>query len=149
MINSEKKFNGFFVLSSFYFVAFNSLFCFCTYFEISIISFAENLCFFFSFTSSSSVADFPRLFVAFVAFIEVVSLWLVLVIVIGIPILIATKYFFSALEKRIKNLWYEPAQHLPFFFSHLLTTNFGRSRCLRGRWSIFTHWYLHRHRTAS
>ena len=29
---------------------------------------------FFSFTSSSSVADFPRLFVAFVAFIEVVSL---------------------------------------------------------------------------
>ena len=41
--------NGFFVLFSFYFVAFNSLFCFCTYFEISIISFAENLCFFFFF----------------------------------------------------------------------------------------------------
>ena len=49
VINSEKKFNGFFVLFSFYFVAFNSLFCFCTYFEIGIISFAENLCFFFFF----------------------------------------------------------------------------------------------------
>ena len=47
--NSEKKFNGLFLLFSFYFVAFNSLFCFCTYFEIGIISFAENLCFFFFF----------------------------------------------------------------------------------------------------
>ena len=47
VINSEKKFNGFFVLFSFYFVAFNSLFCFCTYFEIGIISFAENLFLFY------------------------------------------------------------------------------------------------------
>ena len=70
---------------------------------------------FFSFTSSSSVADFPRLFVAFVAFIEVVSLWLVLVILIGIPILIAAKHSFLLFKSELKI--YDMSPHNIYHFS--------------------------------
>ena len=35
-----------------------------------------------------------------------------------------------------KYLWYDPTQYSPFSCSYLLTTNFGRSSCLGGCWSI-------------
>ena len=124
------------------------MFCFCTYFEIGIISFAKNLCFFpvfhfFEFSCwLSSTNNLIWIFVAFVAFTEVVSLWLVLMIVIGIPGLLTAKGFFSLLfEKGIRYLWYDPTQYLPLFFSYLLTTNFGRYCCLIGCWSILTYWW--------
>ena len=59
----------------------------------------------------SSTNNLIWIFVAFVAFIEIVSLWLVLVIVIGIPGLLAAKDFSMLFKKQIKYLWYEPTQY--------------------------------------
>ena len=123
VINSRKKFKGFFLLFSFLFVAFKSLFCFCILFEIGIISFADNLCFFlvfhfFEFSCwLSSTNNLIWIFVAFVAFIEIVSLWSVLVIVTGIPGLLAAKDFFLCSVKNnltIYGMMPQNIYHFPF-----------------------------------
>ena len=89
----------------------------------------------------SSTNNLIWIFVAFVAFIEVVSLWLVMVIVIGKPVLIAAKCFFlCSFKKEISYLWNDLTQHLPFPFSYLLTKNFRRCCCLLSCWSILTLW---------
>ena len=102
---------------------------------------------FMSLTSLSLVAGFSQLTTwsgyssPLCAFIEVVSLWLVLVIVIviGIPGLIAaTDFFLCSFKKQIKYLWYEPPQYLPFPFCHLLAKNCGICCYLQGCWSILT-----------
>ena len=125
----------------------HSILCFVFVYILRQVSFHDNLCFFhvshlFEFSCwLSSTNNLIWIFIPFVSFIEVVSLWLVLVIVIGIPGLIAaTDFFLCSLKKQIKYLWYGPPQYLPFPFCHLLTKNCGRYWYLQGCWPILSYW---------
>ena len=145
----REKLYCFFLLFSFQFISLHSFFCIFVYSLESVSFHLLRICLFFSsfffFEFScwlSSNDSLIWIFLAFVAFIEIVSLRLVLVIVIGIPGLLADKDFFTLLfKKRFRYLWYDPTQYWPFSYSYLLTTNFGRGCCLRGCWSILTYWW--------
>ena len=146
MINSKKKIDGLFLLFSFN--SWQLILCFVFAYSLKSVSFhLLRICVFlvshfFEFSCwLSSTNNLIWIFVAFVAFIEVVSLWLVMVIVIGKPVLIAAKCFFlRSFKKEISYLWNDLTQHLPFPFSYLLTKNFRRCCCLLSCWSILTLW---------
>ena len=60
----------------------------------------------------SSTNNLIWIFVAFVAFIEIVSLWLVLVIRTGIPALIIAKDFFSLLLNIELSIYHASPQNI-------------------------------------
>ena len=111
----RKKFNG----SLFYFISLHSFFCVFVYSFKSVSFHLLKICLsflplhFFEFSCwLSSTNNLTWIFVAFVTFIEVVSLWFVLVIMIGILGLIAAKRPFPLLfKKRIKPLTPRSDQH--------------------------------------
>ena len=107
------------------------MFCFCVWFEVGIISFAENSFFalvflFLEFSCwLSTTYNLIWIFVAFVAFIEVVGLWLASVIVTGIPGLLADKDFFLCSFKNELSFYnmtphniYKFPSPILFLFSH-------------------------------